>query len=106
MASIPQVNVNPEGRVPSFVDAVRGEMRANSLYPPIVHVQDEGNDWLLRSAIAILPTIRSVESIKELFISENVFDNQDRALGDLKKRVTLLSFITGLRKLNQGDLKK
>lgn len=41
----------------------------------------DGNDWLLRSVIGKLPSLRSVESIKDTFYSEGVFDIQIKSLG-------------------------
>lgn len=41
----------------------------------------DGKDWLSRSVIAKLPSLRSVESIRETFYSEGILDIQIKSLG-------------------------
>lgn len=67
----------------SFADVVKGKVVSSSVftikakeYSCIV-----GDDWLSRSVIAKLPSFRSIESIKENFYLECVYDVQIRSLG-------------------------
>ncbi|KAH7847016.1 hypothetical protein Vadar_020823 [Vaccinium darrowii] len=65
---------------PSYADIVAGK-NASSIRPSIkVHIDD--NQWLLRSAVAKLPSQRSVESLREAFISDGVWNIQIRPMGD------------------------
>ncbi|KAH7834159.1 hypothetical protein Vadar_013253 [Vaccinium darrowii] len=68
---------------PSFAAVVKG-MNAS---PSMISVKTsegsvgEGGDWLSRSIVAMLPSRRSIESIRDAFISEGVFDIQIRSMG-------------------------
>ena len=52
---------------------------------------EEGNAWLLRYIIGKLPLLRSVESLREVFLFEGVSDIQIRAM---RGKPVVLSFST------------
>ncbi|KAF7133064.1 hypothetical protein RHSIM_Rhsim09G0150200 [Rhododendron simsii] len=74
---------NGSGMKLSFADLLKGK----DMEPSKITVKAkedtfvDGNDWLLRSVIGKLPSLRSVESIKDTFYSEGVFDIQIKSLG-------------------------
>lgn len=63
----------------SFADIVSGKKTFASR--PSIKIQEDDNHWLSMSAIAKLPSQRSVKSLREAFISEGVWDIQIRQMG-------------------------
>ncbi|KAH7838913.1 hypothetical protein Vadar_032637 [Vaccinium darrowii] len=68
-----------DDKSPSFADIVAG--KKNSATTASIKVQDEGDLWLSMSAIAKLPSQRSIESLREAFIAEGVWNVQLRPMG-------------------------
>ncbi|KAH7858718.1 hypothetical protein Vadar_027137 [Vaccinium darrowii] len=68
-----------DDKSPSFADIVAG--KKNSVATASIKVQDEGDLWLSMSAIAKLPSQRSIESLREAFIAEGVWNVQLRPMG-------------------------
>ncbi|KAH7847677.1 hypothetical protein Vadar_028828 [Vaccinium darrowii] len=73
---------------PSFADVVANRFQNNpdSL---IVQATEEGKDWLDRSAVGWLPSLRSVESLMDAFIAEGIYNIQLRDMGG---KLVLLTF--------------
>ncbi|KAH7852442.1 hypothetical protein Vadar_024836 [Vaccinium darrowii] len=71
----------------SFADVVTG--KCSSVIKLSVKATEEGNPWLSRSAIAKLPSMRSLESLREAFIAEGVWNIQIRSMGG---KLMLLTF--------------
>lgn len=67
----------------SYANVLKGSKLPSSKTTIYAHQEPTGvgEDWLSRSAIAKLPSLRSVESIIDSFISEGVLDIQVRPLG-------------------------
>lgn len=79
-----QVNSNKrnesiDGSSRSFADVVAG--KGCSVAKLSVKASEEGNQWLSRSAVAKLPSLRSVESLREAFIAEGIWNIQVRSMG-------------------------
>ncbi|KAH7839604.1 hypothetical protein Vadar_006214 [Vaccinium darrowii] len=55
----------------------------------IVQATEEGKDWLDRSAVGWLPSLRSVESLMDAFIVEGIYNIQLRDMGG---KLVLLTF--------------
>lgn len=68
-----------ENRSLSFADIVSGKKPSASCLS--VKVRDGDYQWLSMSAIAKLPSQRSLESLREAFISEGVWNVQIRQMG-------------------------
>ncbi|KAG5562906.1 hypothetical protein RHGRI_005595 [Rhododendron griersonianum] len=67
---------------PSFANIVAGKSLPGTTVTRFsIKVQDEGNQWLSRSVVAKLPSLRSVESLSEAFIADGVWDIQIRSMG-------------------------
>ncbi|KAH7859202.1 hypothetical protein Vadar_033039 [Vaccinium darrowii] len=73
---------NPSKQV-SYADVVKGSKVSDSKVSLLAKDDfiADNDEWLSRSIIAKLPSPRSVESIKDCFISEGVFDIHIRSLG-------------------------
>ncbi|KAH7854721.1 hypothetical protein Vadar_017130 [Vaccinium darrowii] len=70
-----------EASGPSYADIVAGKNSPVSRSSIKVHAED--SQWLSRSAIAKLPAQRSVDSLREAFISEGVWNIQLRPMGGI-----------------------
>ncbi|KAH7833336.1 hypothetical protein Vadar_005252 [Vaccinium darrowii] len=89
MQSKPQLRGDNEVR-PTYAQVTRGVesvVKGMNAFPSVISVKTsegsvgEGGDWLSRSIVAKLPSRRSIESIRDAFISEGVFDIQIRSMG-------------------------
>ncbi|KAH7857027.1 hypothetical protein Vadar_008194 [Vaccinium darrowii] len=71
------------GKRPSFAEVVKGKNVSSSIFT--IKAKEYscvvGDDWLSRSVIAKLPSFRSIESIRQKFYLEGVFDVQIRSMG-------------------------
>ncbi|KAG5540896.1 hypothetical protein RHGRI_020962 [Rhododendron griersonianum] len=76
--------------VSSYVDVVAGREQSRSEILTVC-AYEEGNKWLNRSAVGRLPSMRSIDSLREAFISEGVFNIQFRDMGGF---FVLLTFET------------
>ncbi|KAH7865037.1 hypothetical protein Vadar_001483 [Vaccinium darrowii] len=79
-----QVNSNKrnesiDGSSRSFADIVAGKVCSAAKLS--VKACEEGNQWLSRSAVAKLPSLRSVESLREAFIADGIWNIQLRSMG-------------------------
>lgn len=66
--------------VSSYADVVAGREQSRSEILTVC-AYEEGNEWLNRSAVGRLPSMRSIDSLREAFISEGVFNIQLRDMG-------------------------
>ncbi|KAH7865128.1 hypothetical protein Vadar_002587 [Vaccinium darrowii] len=67
-----------------------------------IKVQDEGEQWLSMSAIAKLPSQRSIESLREAFIAEGVWNVQLRPMGGIFVLLTFES-IDDMNSMLEGE---
>ncbi|KAH7847765.1 hypothetical protein Vadar_030021 [Vaccinium darrowii] len=88
---------------PSFADVVAG--KKSTVSRNSIKVQEEDIEWLMRSAIAKLPSQRSVESLREAFISDGVWNIKIRQLGGNSVLLTFESVEDMEAMLDGGEVK-
>ncbi|KAH7846756.1 hypothetical protein Vadar_017789 [Vaccinium darrowii] len=89
-----------DDKSPSFADIVAG--KRPSVTTASIKVQDEGEQWLSMSAIAKLPSQRSIELLREAFIAEGVWNVQLRPMGGIFILLTFES-IDDMNSMLEGE---